>query len=193
MNVETKSGTRFLGVFALFLSFFVFAQMCSLNPAYALDVTLAWDANTEPDLAGYGIYYGTESGDPYHGEGALEGDSPVDIQVDQDEDPDPDVVQFTLHDIPDGTYFFAVTAYNTKGLESDYSNEASSGDNEASTGGNETSTGDNQGSKSSGGGGHCFVAAAVSGSNALQRVTYLSLILLSAIVGLVPVIKNFRK
>jgi len=183
---KTKSAFLTLGL--------VFLLILTLPAAgYAMDVTLAWDANSEPDLGGYTIYYGTESGHPYDGGGALEGDSPVDILLDQDEDPDPSVVQFTLYDLPEGTYFFAVTAYNTKGLESDYSNEASSGDNEASTGGNETSTGDNQGSKSSGGGGHCFVAAAVSGSNALQRVTYLSPILLSAIVGLVPVIKNFRK
>jgi len=26
--------------------------ICSWNPSYALDVTLAWDANTERDLAG---------------------------------------------------------------------------------------------------------------------------------------------
>ena len=52
----------------------------SSNPSYALDVTLARDANTEPDLAGYGIYYDTDSGDPYYGTGASDGDSPVDIR-----------------------------------------------------------------------------------------------------------------
>ena len=97
----------------------------SSNPSYALDVTLAWDANTEPDLAGYGIYYDTDTGDPYYGTGASDGDSPVDISLDQDEDPDPNVVQFTLYDLPEGTYFFAVTAINTAGLESGYSNEVS--------------------------------------------------------------------
>ena len=30
---------------------------------HGAEVTLAWDANTEPDLAGYNIYYGTASGD----------------------------------------------------------------------------------------------------------------------------------
>ena len=36
-------------------------------PVYAMDVTLQWDANTEPDLAGYKIYYDTDSGHPYEG------------------------------------------------------------------------------------------------------------------------------
>jgi len=30
--------------------------------AYSADVTLAWDANDEPDLDGYKIHYGTSSG-----------------------------------------------------------------------------------------------------------------------------------
>jgi len=118
-------------------------------PGHAVDVTLAWDANSESDLAGYAIYYGTESGGPYFGEGAVEGYSPVDILLDEDEDPDPNVVQFTLHDLPEGIYFFAVTAFNTSGEESGYSNEASTASDEPGTYGG-----------ASGGGGGCFIAAA---------------------------------
>ena len=83
----------------------------SSNPSYAFDVTLAWDANTEPDLAGYGIYYDTDSGDPFYGRGASDGDSPVDISLDQDEDPDPNVVQFTLYDLPRGNLFLRCNRY----------------------------------------------------------------------------------
>ena len=127
----------------------------SLRPSYALDVTLAWDANTEPNLAGYMVYYGPESGDPYDGQGAQEGDSPVDMALDQDEDPDPSVVQFTLRNLPEGDYFLAVTAYNTAGLESGYSNEASTSPGEPGTSYRQNSASNPEGAA---GGGGCFVA-----------------------------------
>jgi hypothetical protein len=74
-------------------------------------VTLAWDANTEPDLAGYKVYWGRSS---RH----------------YDNSPVPTVAPsanptFTTPALPNGTWYFAVTAYNTSGLESDYSNEVS--------------------------------------------------------------------
>jgi len=86
------------------------------TPVLALDITLQWDANTETDLAGYKVYYKTEtSGPSYNGIGAVEGNSPIDVG---------NVTQFTLHDLDeDVTYFFAVTAYNTDELESGFSNE----------------------------------------------------------------------
>ena len=89
---------------------------CFVTPCHAMDITLAWDANTEPNLAGYMIYYDTDgSGEPYDGTGAMEGDAPIDVG---------NVTEFTLHDLSDGeVHFFAVTAYNDEGLESGYSNE----------------------------------------------------------------------
>ena len=85
-------------------------------PAYALDITLQWDANTEEDLAGYKVYYKTEtSGPSYNGTGAVEGSSPIDVG---------DTMETTLHGLDENvTYFFAVTAYNTDQLESGFSNE----------------------------------------------------------------------
>jgi len=84
---------------------------------YAMDVTLEWDANAEPDLAGYKVYYDTDSGHPYDGTEADEGNSGQ-IEVDED------TTFITLHGLPDSeVYFFVVTAYDTEGLESDYSNE----------------------------------------------------------------------
>jgi hypothetical protein len=87
-----------------------------LIPCHAMDVTFEWNANTEPDLDGYKVYYKTDSpGEPYNGIGAFEGDSPIDVG---------DVTEFTLHDLPDGKVcFFVVTAYDRDKLESDFSNE----------------------------------------------------------------------
>jgi hypothetical protein len=86
-------------------------------PAYGVNVTLGWDANTEADLAGYKVYYKTDtSGPSYDGTGAIEGSSPIDVG---------NVTQLTLHGLGDDViYFFAVTAYNTNQLESGFSNEA---------------------------------------------------------------------
>jgi len=104
---------------------FVFLAMAILlfaGQAMALDITLQWDANTEPDLAGYKVYYNIGSnGPPYNGTGAVEGNSPIDVG---------NVTTFTLHGLPDDSgindqTYFVVTAYDneTPSLESGYSNE----------------------------------------------------------------------
>ena len=104
---------RMGGVAILFAILFSFTTL-----SYAMDVTLAWDANTEPNLAGYKIYYDSDcSGEPYDGIGAVEGASPIDVE---------NITEFTLHGLPNGqVHYFAVTAYNDEGLESGYSNEVS--------------------------------------------------------------------
>jgi hypothetical protein len=89
---------RRTGLFALI--FLSFAGM-----ALSQNVTLQWDANTETDLAGYKIYYGTASG--VYGTPVVSGTSTT----------------YTVTGLAAGTYYFAVTAYNTSGLESGYSNE----------------------------------------------------------------------
>ena len=86
-------------------------------PAFAGDVTLMWDANTETDLAGYKIYYKVaQGGEPYDGTGITEGDSPIDVG---------NVTEFDLTglDLKNNNYYFVATAYNTSGFESGYSNE----------------------------------------------------------------------
>lgn len=80
---------------------FILVRTC----CFAADVTLQWDANTEPDLAGYKIYHGTESG--VYGE-------PIDAG---------NVTEYTVTGLEERQYFFVVTAHDTEGLESDYSNE----------------------------------------------------------------------
>jgi len=53
----------------------------------AADVKLAWDANSERDLAGYNIYYGSVAGGPYDGMESSEGQSPIVIPLDDLDDP----------------------------------------------------------------------------------------------------------
>ena len=93
--------------------------------AYAADITLAWTANAEPDIAGYYIYYKSgSSGAPYNGTGLLEGASPIKIPL--TEFSDPANPQFSLHGLSDTqTTYLVLTAYSTEGNESSYSNEVS--------------------------------------------------------------------
>jgi fibronectin type 3 domain-containing protein len=86
----------------------VVALVASAAQALAADVSLAWDPNTESDLAGYRIYRGMSSGNY---------DKVVDVG---------NVTTWTDTTLEVGqTYYFAATAYDTEGLESTFSNEVS--------------------------------------------------------------------
>ena len=104
----------------LFLFFLSFQTLC-----FAADVTLRWDKNTETDLAGYKLYYKADSaGSPYDGNGSDQGPSPVDIPLNILSDPDNP--EFTITGLDAGhIYFLVLTAYDTEGDESGYSNEVS--------------------------------------------------------------------
>src|SRR3989441_5260872 len=88
----------------------VLTVLCSLAPALssAAQVTLAWDPNTETDLAGYKLYYGTSSGSY---------PSSVDVG---------NLTSYTLSGLLEGrTYYFTATAYDLNVNESGFSNEVS--------------------------------------------------------------------
>ncbi|MBT8439452.1 MAG: DUF1080 domain-containing protein, partial [Gammaproteobacteria bacterium] len=79
-----------------------------LFPAHAFgaEASFAWEANTEADLAGYRIFYGTSSGNYTHY---------VDVG---------NTTGYTHTGLQDGvTYYFASTAYDTAGNESGFSTE----------------------------------------------------------------------
>ena len=125
--IRYLSFTIFSLIFMLFiLSFTIFSLILILftSATYAAEVTLAWDPNTEANIAGYKIYYKSgSSGAPYDGTGADQG--PSGMAVPNEDLDDPDNPKYTLTVIDDGeTYYFAATAYNYDELESDYSNEA---------------------------------------------------------------------
>jgi len=83
--------------------------------ALAGSVTLTWTPPTQntdgtelTDLAGYRLYWGTSSGN-----------YPSSVTIDN-----PGVTSYVLDGLAAGTYYFAATAFNTAGVESDYSVEA---------------------------------------------------------------------
>ncbi len=90
----------------------VFFLLLFASAVSAREVTLTWDSNNEPDLNHYIVYWGTESGE------YLEDSGNIGL-----------VTEFTV-EIPDDdqVYYFAVTAVDEAGLESDFSNEVTTGD-----------------------------------------------------------------
>lgn len=99
------------GLRAAFVLVFIF--LSANTAAFAGQATLSWSAppaNTDgtelTDLAGYKVNYGTASG-VYT--------QKIDVG---------NVNSHTLSNLSDGTYYFAVSAYNALGKESAYSNEA---------------------------------------------------------------------
>jgi len=106
---------RYIWCFVVVFLFWV------ITPAYAMNVTLQWDPNTEPNLAGYKIYYDTDSGAPYNpavGDRATNNPDGPPIVLGSD------TTEITLAGLSDGkVYFFSITAFDDQGQESDYSNE----------------------------------------------------------------------
>jgi hypothetical protein len=133
MNLPGKRQTMsFILAASLFLLALFHARLS------AASLTLAWDPNTEPDLAGYKIYYGTRSED-------------YDVAIDVGH-----VMQYTVWGLePETRYYLALTAYDTSWNESDFSWEVSAitGDDPAPTPISD--------SRDDGG---CFIATAAYGS-----------------------------
>ena len=115
--MDTKSNTR---SWWLPLVLFGFVLLCTA-PAYAMNITLAWDANAESDLTGYKVYYGTISGGPYNGSGASAGNSPIVVPLSSLTNPS--LPEYSINNLPDATYYIVLTAYDSEGLESGYSNQ----------------------------------------------------------------------
>jgi hypothetical protein len=87
--------------------FLIVVMVLLADFAYAAVVRISWDNNTEADLDGYVVYYGTSS--------QLYQES-IDVGL---------TTSVDIIDLNEGaTYFFAVTAYDTAGNESDFSSEA---------------------------------------------------------------------
>jgi hypothetical protein len=131
--------------FKVLLLFVMLTMLLSASIAYCLDLSFAWDANTEPDLAGYRIFY-REKGQNY------DYDTPA-WQGTQ--------TTATLYNLDDNaTYFFVSRAYDIYDNESENSVELLY-ESRVMT------------SSSGGGGGGCFIATAAFGSPLEPHVTLL--------------------
>jgi hypothetical protein len=121
--------------------------------AFSATVTVAWDPNPEPTVAGYSMYYGTSSGRYTNS---------VDVGSS---------TRCTISALMEGvTYYLAVTAYDGSGNQSGYSDEivytVPSGTDPAPSPGSSAASG-------GGGGGGCFIATAAFGSPMAPEVALL--------------------
>jgi len=107
VDLKQQRSSRLAGIAALIVLTIALVFGAGIGTASAVgSVVLAWDANTEPDVSGYKLYYGTAS--------ATYG-TPITVG---------NLLTYTVPGLTDGlTYYFAVTAYDTFGNESGYSNE----------------------------------------------------------------------
>ena len=105
-KVSISSAKRSLRIFhiILFAAFVLFSSPPS--KVHAAQITLAWDASTDPNIAGYKVYYGNASGS-----------YPAAVDVGRQ-------TSCTIANLSGGlAYYFAATEYDQSGQESGYSNE----------------------------------------------------------------------
>ena len=143
--------------------FCAFALLLSLysTAVFGVEVTLQWDANTEPNLDHYVIYWGKIPGPPYANNSEDLGDFI-----------DKNTTTYTVTALDKlQIYFFAAKAFNTKGLGSVYSNkvDTSGGDPSASS----TSASSTSASGGGASGSGCFIATAAYGSSMEPHVMVL--------------------
>jgi hypothetical protein len=105
-KVSISSAKKSLRVFHIifFAAFVLFSPPPS--KVHAAQITLAWDASTDPNIAGYKVYYGTASGS-----------YPTAVDVGNQ-------TSCAIANLSGGmAYYFAATEYDKSGQESGYSNE----------------------------------------------------------------------
>ncbi len=89
------------------------------NKVFAGTATISWNANTESDLAGYKIYYGTSARTGTNPKtcGLCGYSTSIDVGK---------VTTYTFSNLTDGqTYYFSVSAFDTSTNESSFSSEVS--------------------------------------------------------------------
>ena len=96
-----------------FLFPFFYLIIGGINWVWAQDMMIVWNNNKEPDVAGYKVYYGKVS---------RTYSNCIDVGK---------MTEYKIPSLPEnGVWYFAVTAYDSVGNESGYSNEVHIGNSE---------------------------------------------------------------
>jgi len=118
-HIEKISAAKSAGVhgfrpFPVLFGFLLLALLMA-GTGQAVTVQLEWDPSLDADLAGYRVYYQADSNAvPFQGSGALEGSAPLEGGL---------TTTATVSGLDPGrSHYFAITAYNSTGQESQYSN-----------------------------------------------------------------------
>ena len=178
---------------AFLLAFFL------LSPCYAVNVTIGWDPNEEPDLEGYNVYHNIGSpGPPYKYRSNLP----------ESKLADPLNPMATLTGLKEDTmYYIALTAYDGEGNESAFSDDVcvqvvESAIEECSSSAT-SSSGDSGGG--GGGGSSCFIStASLKNTGPIFLLPFFSqlsktffailfLFVILAVKSVLPVVINFIK
>jgi len=109
MKKQSRFFSQFIGISRVaFLSWIILIVILAhfATLAHSAEVTLVWDPNIEAELVGYKIYYGFETGNYVYS---------IDVG---------NVTSYAVTGLEENqTIYFAATAYDVNGHESDYSKE----------------------------------------------------------------------
>ena len=95
----------------------IYVLCFGVNICFSAEVIFKWDANTEPDLAGYNLYQSNTSNGQVLGVGAIKMTcAPAEPKT---------CTQYTHKGLLDGTYYWKATAFDLDGNESGFSDEVS--------------------------------------------------------------------
>lgn len=148
----SRKSSFFLVVLSSLLLVLMAILSLLMTAAHAAQVTVAWDANSDPAVTGYRVHYGTALGSYT---------SHIDVG---------NATSCVISGLVEGlTYYFAATAYDGSGHESDYSPAVNYTVPQAPA----PSPAPTPTSAGGGGGGGCFIATAAFGSYHAPEVVLL--------------------
>ena len=128
-TIEQESANKkkpFLNVFTIiaiiavlvFAGYMIFGKKIATKPFNNGTATISWNANTESDLAGYRIYYGTSP----RTDKCPPGGYPS--KIDAGKTDTPDKPSYKIENLENGkTFYFSVTSFDSSGNESCFSDE----------------------------------------------------------------------